>query len=112
MTERCIVFYNERVGEFPPWIPSSAHRCLMGCLLCQTACPANAGLLRVEPSGVAFSEEETRSVLNPASSEQDRFRLSAERKLAALGLTETPFPFWRNARAAFSAKGWLQPLPA
>jgi len=109
--ERCVVYYNERAAEFPSWIPPSAHRCLMGCLLCQTACPENAGKLRVEESGVVFSEEETHSVLDLASSEPDEFRLSAERKLAALGLTEKPLPFWRNARAAFSAKGWPHPSP-
>lgn len=107
--ERCIVYYNERAAEFPSWIPPSAHRCLMGCLLCQTACPENAAKLRVEESGVVFSEEETRSVLNPKSSEPDAFRPSAERKLAALGLTEEPLAFWRNAGAVFSARGW--PLP-
>lgn len=110
--ERCIVFHNERAPELPSWIPSSAHRCLMGCLLCQTACPVNAGRLRVEESGVILSEEETRSVLNPASPEADPSRISAERKLATLGLTEQPFPFWRNARAAFFARGWPLPLSA
>lgn len=110
--ERCLVYYNERAVEFPSWIPSSAHRCLMGCLQCQTACPANAGLLKVAKSGAILSEEETRSVLNPASPGSDLWHPSAERKLASLGLTEKPFPFWRNARAAFGARGWPLPLPA
>ena len=77
-----------------------------------TACPVNAGRLRVEESGAVLSKEETRSVLDQASREQDPLRLGAERKLATLGLTEQPFPFWRNARAAFSARGWPGPLSA
>ena len=107
--ERCLVFYNERIEEFPSWMPPGAHRSLMGCLLCQTACPANAGKLRVEDTGLVFSEEETRSVLNPATGPEDVFLRSAAGKLATLGLTEEPAPFWRNLRALLAAKGWPRP---
>jgi len=81
----------------------------MGCLLCQTACPENAGKLRVEDSGVVFTEEETRSILDAACPGTDASLRSAAEKLSTLGLTEGARPFWRNARAAFAARGWLPP---
>ena len=39
--ERCITFHNERIEEFPEWLDSSWHNCLVGCLRCQWVCPEN-----------------------------------------------------------------------
>lgn len=105
--ERCVVYFNERTEEFPSWVPPGAHQCLMGCLLCQTRCPVNAGKLRVEDTDVVFTEEETRSVLNPSFLGGEAFRRRAEEKLSSLGLTEEPAPLWRNLRLLFAARGWF-----
>jgi len=42
---RCVSLYNEVAGEFPDWIPKSAHNALMGCMRCQEKCPANRNAL-------------------------------------------------------------------
>lgn len=60
--ERCLTLANERAGDWPAWAPSSAHHCLLGCLMCQRHCPANPEL-RVEPTGVIFDEEESAMLL-------------------------------------------------
>jgi len=79
-TERCIVFHNERPGSipFPPWIDPSSHRCLVGCLECQRACPENARFLnRVEDEG-GFTEEETLLIVEGVPLDQVPHRLAAK----------------------------------
>ena len=97
--ERCIVFFNERTEEFPGWIPADAHRCLVGCLLCQSACPENAGRLETKDSGLLFDEEETRCALEPGTDPKHPSLLRAGAKLATLQITEDQQVFWRNLRA-------------
>ncbi len=63
--ERCLTVINENPGAWPSWVPASAHECLIGCLRCQRFCPANAQL-RVEQSGVTFTEAETAALLADA----------------------------------------------
>ena len=60
--ERCLTVVNENPGEWPGWIPPSAHNCIIGCLLCQRPCPANPEL-PVERTGVVFTAEETEALL-------------------------------------------------
>lgn len=62
--ERCLTLFNEEPDPWPDWLQDDAHNCLVGCMLCEEACPKNKGLLRVESSGVSFTAEETRSILN------------------------------------------------
>lgn len=38
---RCLTLFNERPSPLPAWIPPTAHNALVGCLKCQSACPAN-----------------------------------------------------------------------
>ena len=61
--ERCLTFHNERQGEFPPWIKTSWHNCLVGCLYCQRVCPVNKEYHNITEEGPAFSEEETAFLL-------------------------------------------------
>jgi epoxyqueuosine reductase len=61
--DKCITLYNEHAGEFPNWIPRSAHHALMGCMKCQYACPANEGLEEVSGTLGDISEDETRKIL-------------------------------------------------
>ncbi len=62
--ERCLTYHNEQPGDvpFPAWIDPSWHTCLIGCLACQRACPANPPL-EVVPTGVVFTQEETSALL-------------------------------------------------
>ena len=57
--DRCLTFHNERKPAFPSWIKPSWHNCLVGCLYCQKACPANKDYVRLIEEGPVFSEEET-----------------------------------------------------
>ena len=60
--ERCLTYINENPGPWPTFVPTRAHHCLLGCLLCQRSCPANSKL-PIESTGVAFSREETEALL-------------------------------------------------
>ncbi len=61
---RCLCHWNEEVeGAFPAWIQPAWHNALMGCLLCQRACPLNLPFLRTPARGPSFNEEETRAIL-------------------------------------------------
>lgn len=101
--ERCIVFHNERPDPLPGWIPASAHRCAIGCMVCQQVCPANRSLLKVERDSVVFTEEETRRILSGGEGEDPLLR-SAEGKLARLAMTESSSVIWRNVRAALGPR--------
>jgi epoxyqueuosine reductase len=57
--ELCITFHNERAPAFPGWLDSSWHNCLVGCMLCQKACPMNEKFINWTADEAAFSEEET-----------------------------------------------------
>ena len=86
--ERCLTLANEATATFPDWLPSSAHHCLIGCLLCQRACPENARL-EVEDTGIVFTAEETAALLagSGGSGRADDGTHFAE-KLGRLGLTD------------------------
>jgi len=96
--ERCLTFINERPGAWPDWVPVRAHRCLIGCLLCQRACPANPPL-SVEETGVAFSAAETRSLLDGPSAGDPRGETGIRSKLAWLGQPYAEPVLGRNLRA-------------
>lgn len=59
--ERCIVFHNEKPAAipFPAWLDGSWHNCLVGCLLCQKACPENKPYASSFENGAEFTEDET-----------------------------------------------------
>jgi epoxyqueuosine reductase len=63
--ERCLTYLNELPGDvpFPDWLEPSYHNCLVGCMLCQAACPENRGLLDWHEPGHEFTEEETALLL-------------------------------------------------
>lgn len=65
--EKCLTFFNEKSEDFPEWINPSWHNCLMGCMICQDACPANKDYTNcIVPEG-EFSEEETLMILKGVS---------------------------------------------
>jgi epoxyqueuosine reductase len=96
--ERCLTFVNERPAPWPPWLPATAHHCLIGCLACQRCCPANPEL-EIRDSGVTFSADETRLLLEEGTSASRRNEDSIQRTLGKLGLSEEPSLLGRNLRA-------------
>lgn len=79
--ERCIVFHNEHPSEvpFPPWVDASWHNCLVGCMLCQKACPENKPYLKPIEEGPVFSSDETALLMSGAP--QDQLPAALEKKL-------------------------------
>jgi epoxyqueuosine reductase len=67
--ERCLTFRNEKPGSvpFPAWVDPAWHNCLVGCMLCQRACPENKEVLGWIEEGGEFSEEETALLLEGLS---------------------------------------------
>jgi len=61
--ERCISFFSETQGEFPLWLESSWHNCLVGCFLCQEVCPVDKEFLKITEEGPTFSPLETNFIL-------------------------------------------------
>ncbi len=101
-TERCLTLANEQPGAWPPWVPASAHTCLIGCLQCQRACPANPPL-SMSATGVVFSEQETRALLHEG--EHTGAAWTAIRaKLQQLGQPGAEPVLGRNLRALMGAQ--------
>jgi epoxyqueuosine reductase len=61
---RCLSLFNEVKGEFPEWIQPDAHNALMGCLRCQSSCPANHEIIKKVGRLEDVTEEETRRILD------------------------------------------------
>ena len=68
--EQCLTFHNERPNEFPDWIKLSWHNCLIGCMVCQLACPANKRFFNWFEEEGSFTEEETELILKGTSPKQ------------------------------------------
>jgi epoxyqueuosine reductase len=64
--EKCIVFHNEQPCgvPFPGWVEPAWHNCLVGCMLCQRACPENREVMGWLEEAAEFSDEETGVLLN------------------------------------------------
>jgi epoxyqueuosine reductase len=89
--DKCVTLYNENPGEFPNWLPASAHHALMGCLKCQSPCPVNGGIADLYGTLEDISEEETRKILK--GTPDDPLLTALQRKL-------------RNFRAAQSKQAF------
>jgi epoxyqueuosine reductase len=95
--ERCLTFHNERPNDFPEWLSPAWHNSLVGCMICQKACPANKDVVKWIVAGPTFSTEETDLILNSISGE--RLPRETVEKLSALGMTEYDHVLARNLRA-------------
>jgi len=65
---RCLTWNNEHAADFPGWLLPEWHHTLIGCLKCQSVCPANRdvglpGADQEEPL-VRYTEEETAAFLS------------------------------------------------
>jgi len=95
--ERCITFHNERRPDFPQWMDPSWHNSLVGCMICQNACPMNQKLLNWIEDGEAFSEKETDYLFKGVP--QDNMLKTMIKKLEKLGMTEYAGVLGRNLKA-------------
>lgn len=104
--DRCIPLYNEIEGEFPDWIPPAAHNSVMGCMTCQSQCPANHKPMQCVEEIEDISEEETRQFIN--GDPNDNVLKSVSRKLKIPYLVEskdTVGVVCRNIRALVEDPG-------
>jgi epoxyqueuosine reductase len=69
--ERCLTYWNEKPTDvpFPGELDPQVHEHLVGCMRCQTACPHNHGLLRIEDAEPPFTEADTAMLLQTTSME-------------------------------------------
>jgi len=61
--DQCLTLYNENPGTFPNFIYGSMHHALMGCISCNSPCPANEGIAELSGNLGDVTEEETQKVL-------------------------------------------------
>ena len=94
--ERCLVFYNEREGDFPAWIDPDWHNCLLGCMRCQQVCPECKDYLNWVEEGTSFSQQETELLLSCTSTNQ--FPATMIEKFQRLGLSEDLSLWPRNLK--------------
>lgn len=99
--ERCLTLANERPGDWPEWVRPADHSCLLGCLECQRACPANPEL-PVEDTGLRFSSTETKVLMSGASLAGNA-ETGIRAKLAWLGQTYAEPVLGRNMAALVHA---------
>ncbi len=97
---KCYTLHSESVEPMPPAMKPPSPDCLLGCLRCQRACPANRGLLRTKPSGVRFDEAETAAFLSDAEPIEGPLGDGIRQKLQSLDLTEDMAVLRRNFRLA------------
>lgn len=84
--ERCLTYFNEDLADFPDWINPKWHTCLIGCLRCQIACPADRDI-DIEPKEpVRFSEAETSNLLN--AREENEVTAAVRERLATLSFPD------------------------
>jgi epoxyqueuosine reductase len=100
--ERCLVFHNERSGRypFPAWIDPAWHNCLIGCMLCQRACPEDRDVLGWVEKREEFTQDETRLLLEGA--ELDQLPVALVDKLKRLDLASSVDVLSRNLGALFA----------
>jgi epoxyqueuosine reductase len=101
--EQCLTFINENPGDWPDWLSPKAHNCLLGCLECQKACPANPEL-PIEATGLSFSGAETRLLLSDGPASDDRAETGIRMKLAWLGQPYVESILGRNLAALTQSK--------
>jgi epoxyqueuosine reductase len=61
--DRCVSYLNEGKAPFPGWVEPSWHNCLIGCMRCQDACPANKNQVNWVIPGAEFHEDETTMIV-------------------------------------------------
>ena len=90
---------------FPGWISPAAHNSIIGCMLCQTACPMNSAQLDFTVEPVEFNEKETELLLEgkPLNELPEEMR----KKVESVNMNRYYEPMARNIKALYDK----QPLP-
>jgi epoxyqueuosine reductase len=100
--ERCLSYFNEMPGDFPHWLPPSAHHLLYDCLKCQLQCPMNQQYADNVFESIEFNEEETGLIIS--GTPYDAFPLALQRKSNFLGLTDWLAAIPRNLQVLFELR--------
>lgn len=100
--ERCLSYFNEGPGDFPEWLPKSAHHCLYDCLMCQSICPQNKDYIDNVIGPIEFDEEETGLLLSGKS--MTEFSPALKKKVRFLGMDSWLSAIPRNIRVLFENK--------
>ncbi len=90
--ERCLVYLNEMPPsrKFPDWVKPEWHNALIGCMICQRACPYDVKAIHWTEALGEFDEDETRILLSGTTKGK---RASAiRRKARKMGLDVKSFP--------------------
>jgi len=97
--QKCLSSFNEVSGEFPDWLPVTAHHALYDCLICQRTCPMNYEQLDNVIEYISFSEEETKLLLD--GKPIDTFSEELKTKVFMLGIDEWYEAIPRNLKTLF-----------
>lgn len=97
--ERCLSYFNEGPGDFPEWLPDSAHHCLYDCLMCQNICPQNKDHLNHVIGPLEFNETETGLLLSGKTMKE--FPAALQKKVIFLGMDSWLGAIPRNMRVLF-----------
>jgi epoxyqueuosine reductase len=95
--KRCLAYLNEHEGEWPDWLAAGSHNCLVGCMRCQRACPANKHHFRREAQVAEFDRAETALILLNLPTDELPAPLRA--KLKQLDLDDSSTVLGRNLLA-------------
>jgi epoxyqueuosine reductase len=101
--ERCLTFHNESSAAFPQWLSPSWHNCLVGCMICQKACPANKDVIKWIKPGATFDNEETGLILDGVS--KDRLPRKTFEKIKRLDMMRYYDVLRRNLKALIEKPG-------
>jgi epoxyqueuosine reductase len=90
--ERCLTLHNERPNEtpFPEFVSPEMHNAIIGCMVCQKVCPANAEAKKRMVSCAELSEEETEFLMR--GDRTGPMAKSVAARLEPLGLEVDLFP--------------------
>jgi epoxyqueuosine reductase len=105
---RCLTYLNEEEGDWPDWLPPTAHNSLVGCMRCQEMCPDNRYYPRSKKLVAVFDRRETDAVLRDLP--PDRLPVALRAKLEALDLVEYSPVLGRNLRALREAARRAHPF--
>lgn len=97
--KKCLSYFNEFPGEFPIWIPVTAHHTLYDCLKCQSVCPLNYEQVNNIIEGISFTEEETNMLLDGIP--VNTFSEELKTKTHLLGINEWYEAIPRNLKTLF-----------
>jgi len=96
--EHCYTLHSESLRPFPEGMNPPSPDCLIGCLKCQTVCPANKGRLKRGPAPVSFTAEETTALVAEGEIGGAPLNERIGAKFKTLGVSEGIPLFRRNLR--------------